>query len=629
MRNWDIMSGGIRERVPLTKKWRGSGWKPTPTVPVARFPGWSYRAPITIEEQSGSNLENYQVLVELNDTNFNFEDAQSNGEDIRFTLDDYTTLIDYWIEEWDKTNKSAKIWVKVPSVSASGTKLIYMYYGNPSASSTSNGDNTFKFFVNFDKEWTPYSGNPILSPEGAEVMSVAKSALKAGDTYYLYYGYTIGSHRVIGRATSNDGKSWAKDSQNNPVLNVGSGGSWDENMVTMPNVWKEGDTWYMLYYGRNNSGEICIGLATSTDGYTWAREGANPVLEGDTGQWDAGCVEPSGVIKVDSTYYLWYYASPRKVGLATSTNLTNWTKDGNNPIFDTIGDFDGDVFKKGDFYYMTLNCSIAPNRGEYRLYRSAFPTFPSSSREYLGIVLTLSESGWDNLFSEHLFVLTDNIKRDSYSASSNELWGYCSAYTAGSAFKVGLWIEPYFDKALEGNLKNWIEDTGAFTIEDSMLKSTALGENRLRMADVTVSTSEAIRLKGKWVGDAHNYIGNFFAFQDSHNFYMHRGKINGEIKKHYLSKKKTDAFSNSFYELYDWTENAFYVFETQWVAADEIRLLVDDILRTTVIANLESWTSGGAGIRGCHGPGDVGYVDWILVRKYTLPEPLISIPTLP
>ena len=150
MRNWDIMSGGIRERVPLTKKWHGSGWKPTLTVPSAWLSGWNYRSPITIEERSGSNLEDYQILIELDYTNFNFEDAQSDGEDIRFTLGDRSTLIDYWIEEWDKTNKSGKIWVEVPLILASETKGIYMYYGNSSASSASNGGNTFEFFHDYE-----------------------------------------------------------------------------------------------------------------------------------------------------------------------------------------------------------------------------------------------------------------------------------------------------------------------------------------------------------------------------------------------------------------------------------------------------------------------------------------------
>ncbi|MCW7079444.1 MAG: DUF2341 domain-containing protein, partial [Canidatus Methanoxibalbensis ujae] len=85
---------------------------------------------------------------ELNSTNFNFAHAQSNGEDIRFTNEE-GNLLDYWIEEWDAVNETAKVWVKVPSIPANSSVVIYMYYGNPYASSASNGDATFEFFDDF------------------------------------------------------------------------------------------------------------------------------------------------------------------------------------------------------------------------------------------------------------------------------------------------------------------------------------------------------------------------------------------------------------------------------------------------------------------------------------------------
>ena len=47
------------------------------------------------------------------------------------------------------------IWVKVPSIPANSEKVIYMYLGNPSASSESNGDAVFDFFDDFeDGIWT-------------------------------------------------------------------------------------------------------------------------------------------------------------------------------------------------------------------------------------------------------------------------------------------------------------------------------------------------------------------------------------------------------------------------------------------------------------------------------------------
>jgi len=64
---------------------------------------------------------------------------RSDCGDIRFTDSDATTLLNYWIES-GCNSASTKIWVKVPSIPASSTKTIYVYYGNPSATSASNGD---------------------------------------------------------------------------------------------------------------------------------------------------------------------------------------------------------------------------------------------------------------------------------------------------------------------------------------------------------------------------------------------------------------------------------------------------------------------------------------------------------
>jgi len=101
---------------------------------------WKYRREITITNVNGT-LTDYQILVELNSTNFNFSHAQENGSDIRFVASDDETLFSHWIEVWNSTNQSAKIWVNVSEITE-GTK-IFMYYGNESASDASDVSATF------------------------------------------------------------------------------------------------------------------------------------------------------------------------------------------------------------------------------------------------------------------------------------------------------------------------------------------------------------------------------------------------------------------------------------------------------------------------------------------------------
>jgi len=109
---------------------------------------FAYRKQITVTEQSGNGLTDYQVLIELNSTNFDFSHANEDGSDIRFY--DGSNFLNYWIEKWDSANQEAKIWVKVPSIPASSSTSFYMYYGNPDVASVSNGEDTFEFFDDFE-----------------------------------------------------------------------------------------------------------------------------------------------------------------------------------------------------------------------------------------------------------------------------------------------------------------------------------------------------------------------------------------------------------------------------------------------------------------------------------------------
>ena len=149
-----------------------------------------YRNPITIKNKTWDDLSNYQVLVELSSSNFDFDLVQSDGADIRFTDSD-GNLLDYWIESWDKLNETAKIWVKIPSIPAPPDKVeIFMYYGNPLVSSASDGDATFEFFDDFEgtslnsQKWNEDAVNDITHEINGYFRF--KDATKSGNTYWIY-----------------------------------------------------------------------------------------------------------------------------------------------------------------------------------------------------------------------------------------------------------------------------------------------------------------------------------------------------------------------------------------------------------------------------------------------------------
>lgn len=167
---------------------------------------WMYRKPVIITG-TGTPLTDFQVKVELNASNFEFVKAQSNGGDIRFTDDDGSTLLSYWIEEW-ASPVSATIWVRVPNIPEE-EKIIYLHYGVPRgpgfggltpAVSTASGTSTFLFFDDFETgtidpaRWTAIGGPSIsvVDYNGNQVASFTGPGAPDGHNRYLKSNTSFG-----------------------------------------------------------------------------------------------------------------------------------------------------------------------------------------------------------------------------------------------------------------------------------------------------------------------------------------------------------------------------------------------------------------------------------------------------
>jgi len=131
-------------------------------------PSWLYRKAVNISN-SGSSLTDYQILVAADTASLiSAGRMKADCSDIRFVDSDDATALSYWIES-GCNSASTKIWVKVPSIS-SGSKTIYMYYGNSIIGSESNGAATFVLFDDFDdgsldttNRWNAGAGTPTES----------------------------------------------------------------------------------------------------------------------------------------------------------------------------------------------------------------------------------------------------------------------------------------------------------------------------------------------------------------------------------------------------------------------------------------------------------------------------------
>jgi len=141
------------------------------------MPGWPYRCAVVIDNTANPNtLVNYTVKLTLDTASLIAQGKmRSDCGDIRFT-DINGVEIPYWIES-GINSANTSIWINVPEIEGSLRTLIFMYYGNLSATSKSNGSATFLFFDDFlgtsldTGKWQVLSGGTISISNGEVVLT--------------------------------------------------------------------------------------------------------------------------------------------------------------------------------------------------------------------------------------------------------------------------------------------------------------------------------------------------------------------------------------------------------------------------------------------------------------------------
>jgi len=116
--------------------------------PSFSYADWECHNEIIIKEMSGIDLIDYQVVIRLDSSNFDFSKSNVDGSDIRFVSNG--DELNYWIETWDIAANQGKIWVKMPFIPANDETNVDIYYGNPNAIAMSDGNEVFDLFDDFD-----------------------------------------------------------------------------------------------------------------------------------------------------------------------------------------------------------------------------------------------------------------------------------------------------------------------------------------------------------------------------------------------------------------------------------------------------------------------------------------------
>jgi predicted GH43/DUF377 family glycosyl hydrolase len=209
---------------------------------------------------------------------------------------------------------------------------------NPVLSGTGSISITIKWGTSLPY-FTDYSYSPIYTgsdnPAGLKYITGAQILYDNSKYKMWYFGvYNSGAGNTW-YAESSDGISWT-NKYTTPVLNTGVSGSWDDLFASPGSVIKDNGVYKMYYNGGQASyGNYYIGLATSTDGINWQKYPAPVFAHDNSSQYYIGV---HSVIKINSTYFMYYDAAPVNnygqfnINLAVSEDGINWTKYSNNPI---------------------------------------------------------------------------------------------------------------------------------------------------------------------------------------------------------------------------------------------------------------------------------------------------------
>jgi hypothetical protein len=212
-------------------------------------------------------------------------------------------IIDNGPESYDEDKAGPRHVVKI----ANGQYVMLYEAGSAGGGSTAyatSSDGT---------SWTKYASNPVFVPTSGgwenDEASVTTFFWDASISKWVayYHGGNNDQPRLIGRITADNLIGpWTRDASN-PVLNQGGSGAWDEEGVADAKVMKVGSTYHMFYASDRGDG-ICIGHATSSDGITWTKDAANPVFEGAVSGWDSGDTQSAGVTydAITGVFHMWY-----------------------------------------------------------------------------------------------------------------------------------------------------------------------------------------------------------------------------------------------------------------------------------------------------------------------------------
>lgn len=124
---------------------------------------WLLTTPDGAELSAESKVEQFPVLVRLHRDFFDFAQAKSNGDDVRFSSSTAGRLA-FQIEEWDAVQGVASVWVRMPVITGNSRQEIKLHWGNTNAASESDGKAVFNESNGYLSVW--HMNDPVRDDTG-------------------------------------------------------------------------------------------------------------------------------------------------------------------------------------------------------------------------------------------------------------------------------------------------------------------------------------------------------------------------------------------------------------------------------------------------------------------------------